>query len=138
MCNWQDIVRPYGKGRKIQLSAKVVMDACNIIWQVAQKKQRIAYSELMSILKQQGNRKINRATIGHIVGEVSIQVSQVTNPSIYPSAIVVRKGTNQSGKGFWGLDDGSSPPSAVPQNQQRQKMQQYQDDVFNRSWNCSC
>ncbi len=137
MCNWQDIVRPYGKGR-INLSAQVVRDSCNIIWQRAQKKQRVAYSELMNILKQKGHRKINRATIGHIVGEVSTQVSQVTNPSIYPSAIVVRKGTDQPGKGFWGLDDGSSPPSAVPQNHQRQKMQQYQDDVFNKSWNCSC
>ena len=138
MCNWQDINPSYGEGRKIQLSAQVISNACNIIWEAAQKRQRIAYADLMNKLKQMGHRKINRATVGHIVGEVSTQVSQVTNPSIYPSAIVVRKDTNQPGKGFWGLDRGSNPPSAVPRNQQEQMLQQYQNDVFNRPWNCNC
>ena len=90
------------------------------------------------MLKQKGYEKINRGTIGHIVGEVRNQVSHVTNPSVYPSAIVVRRDTNQPGKGFWGLDEGSNPPSEVPQNQQKQMLQKYQNDVFGRPWNCNC
>lgn len=138
MCNWKDKEFHYRKTGKIQLRANSFAETCNIISRVAQKKQVIAYSDLMQMLKQKGHEKINRGTIGHIVGEVSNQVSQSTNPSVYPSAIVIRKDINQPGKGFWGLDEGSNPPSAVPQNQRKQMLQKYQNDVFGRSWNCNC
>ena len=137
MCNWQDINFPYGIG-KIQIPAQVIQDTCRTIWQVAQKKQTIAYADLMNQLKRLGHQKINRGTIGRIVGEVSNQVSQVTQPSIYPSAIVVKKYSNQPGNGFWELSMGTNPPSGVPCNQQRNALQQYQNDVFNRSWSCNC
>ena len=108
MCKWRDITFRDGGGR-IQIPAKVISDACKIIRQMAQKGRVVTYSELMDQLKSLGHRKISRRTIGKIVGEVSNQVSRVTNPSIYPSAIVVRKDTNQPGNGFWGLEEGTNP-----------------------------
>jgi hypothetical protein len=141
MCNWQDIVAiKKGKKRiqKIPLPARVFSDACRIIHQRAQEKRRIYYKDLENELKSFGHRKIYRGTIGDIVGEVSVQVSQLTNPSIYPSAIVVRMDTNRVGVGFWGVDRGTNPPSEVPQNQRQNKLQQYQNDAFNRPWNCNC
>jgi hypothetical protein len=137
MCNWQDITRSYGMG-KIQINVQVIRDACDIIQQRAQSRQTITYADLMVQLKHRGHRKINRRTIGHIVGEVSTQVAQVTNPSIYPSAIVVRKDTNKPGEGFWGLDMGTHPPKKVPTNQRAPTLQQYQNEVFNRPWSCNC
>ena len=137
MCKWQDITFRYGIGR-IQIPAKVISDACKIIRQMAQKRRVVTYSELMNQLKNLGHRKINRGTIGKIVGEVSNQVSRVTNPSIYPSAIVVRKDTNQPGNGFWGLEEGTNPPSRVPPDQRRNVIRNYQNDVFSKSWNCNC
>ena len=137
MCNWQDIEFPYGIGR-IQIDARTIQAACEIIFGVAQKSQTISYTEVMNELKSLGCPKINRGTIGHIVGEVSVQVSQITNPSIYPSAIVVRSGTNQPGDGFWGVNTGTNPPSGVPRNNRRNALQQYQNDVFNRLWGCKC
>jgi len=137
MCNWQDINFPYARGN-IQINAQVIHAACQIIWQAAQRKEIITYNEVMNQLKHLGHERINRGTIGPIVGEVSDQVSQVTNPSVYPSAIVVRIGTNQPGIGFWSLDEGTNPPSDVPTNQQQGALEQYQQDAFNRPWSCSC
>ncbi len=137
MCNWQDIIFPYARG-KIRISADTIRDACEIIRQAAQKKRYITYTELMDSLKDKGHRKINRGTIGKIVGEVSTQISQVTSPSVYPSAIVVNKNTSRTGHGFWGLDAGTAPPSEVPPNQRTQMLRQYQNDVFNRNWSCDC
>lgn len=137
MCNWQDKV-VVKKDRKIQMSAGVFSDACRIIRQMAQERRVIFYKALENELKSLGHPKINRGTIGDIVGEVSIQVSQVTNPSIYPSAIVVHKEDKTIGEGFWGLDTGANPPSKVPVNQRQNALQQYQSDVFNRPWNCNC
>jgi hypothetical protein len=102
------------------------------------KKKLIFYSDVEKELKRLGHRKINRGTIGDIVGEVSIQVSQVTNPSIYPSAIVVHKGDKSIGVGFWGIDTGTNPPCKVSPNQQKDALLQYQNDVFNKPWNCNC
>ena len=137
MCNWQDREFRYGKGR-IQIAAQTFQDACEIILQAAQKRQTISYTMVMDDLKQLGHPKINRGTIGHIVGEVSVQVSQITSPSIYPSSIVVRSGTNQPGDGFWGVDTGTNPPSGVPCNNRTNALQHYQNDVFNRPWGCKC
>ena len=92
----------------------------------------------MSQLKGIGHAKINRGTIGAILGEVSNQVAQNTNPSVYPSSIVVRKGTNQPGNGFWGVNMGTNPPSIAPNAQRRIALQQYQRDTFNRNWKCGC
>jgi hypothetical protein len=92
----------------------------------------------MDRLKSLGCPKINRGTIGRIVGEVSVQVSQMINPSIYPSAIVVRKDTGRPGDGFWEVNTGTNPPSNVPPNNRRGALQQYQNDVFNRNWSCNC
>lgn len=137
MCNWQNINPPYGKGR-IQINAQVIRDACDVIRQAAQNGQTIIYTDLMKRLKHREHEKTNRGTIGHIAGEVSNQVAQVTNPSVYPSAIVVRSDTNQPGDGFWGLNMGTSPPSKVYHNQRVQMLQQYQNGVFNRPWSCNC
>jgi len=137
MCDWEDINPRYGMG-KIQISAKVIRDTCDIIRQRAQNRQIVTYSDLMVQLKREGHRKINRGTIGHIVGEVSTQVAQVTDPSVYPSAIVVRKDTNKPGEGFWGLDTGTNPPEKVPNNQRDLTLQQYQKDVFSKPWRCDC
>jgi len=137
MCNWQDITRSYGVG-KIQINAQVIEDACDIIRQRAQRKQTITYTDLMVQLKHKGHGKINRGTIGHIVGEVSTQVAQVTNPSVYPSAIVIRKDTDQPGEGFWGLNSGTNPPEKVPDSQKAQMLRQYQNDVFDKEWSCNC
>ena len=135
MCNWRDI-----SVRGIHIDAQTIQDACRIIHRTAQKHKTITYTDLMDGLKQLRHRGINRGTIGSIVGEVSIQVSQLTNPSIYPSAIVVRRDTNQPGKGFWGLNTGSNPPDIAPQNQRQNSLQQYQQNVFNyvNLWNCDC
>ena len=137
MCDWQDINISYGEGR-IQINARVISDACDLIRQRAQDRQTITYSDLMNQLKDKGHGKINRGTIGHIVGEVSNQIAQVTDPSVYPSAIVVRKDTDQPGEGFWGLDMGMNPPEKVPFDHRVQTLQQYQNDVFNRVWSCNC
>lgn len=133
MCNWQDIEFPYARGR-IQIAAQTIQAACETIFRAAQRRQTISYTEVMNELKRLGCPKINRGTIGSIVGEVSIQVSQITKPSIYPSAIVVRSGTYQPGEGFWGVDTGTHPPSRVAHNNRGNALQQYQNDVFNRPW----
>lgn len=138
MCNWQDKIVTKRDGRRIELPHNVFQDACKIIWQSAQQKRLISYSDVEKQLKRLGHRKINRGTIGDIVGEVSAQVSQVTNPSIYPSAIVVHKGDKSIGVGFWGVDTGTNPPSEVSPNQQKDALPQYQNDVFNKPWDCNC
>jgi len=95
----------------------------------------LAYSELEKQLKAKGYRKINRFTIGNIVGEVSDQISMETKPSsVYPSAIVVHKWTQDTGVGFWTLEDGSAPPHCTPANLKKQKLKQYQKDVFEKKW----
>jgi len=140
MCRWKDVPCKYGRGRVI-IPAQVIRDACQIIWQAAQQRQLIDYSTVIDQLKARGHHTrapINRITIGKIVGEVSDQVSQNTNPSVYPSAIVVRRGTNRPGKGFWGLSKGTNPPSRVPSANQRAAIRQYQNDVFTRKWACNC
>lgn len=123
---------------RITISAGTISDACKIIRQAAQMRQLITYTDVMNQLKAMGYGKINRATIGAIVGEVSNQVAQITSPSMYPSAIVIRKGTNQPGDGFWGLKRGTNPPSNVPRENRRHVINQYQQDVFSRNWNCDC
>lgn len=137
MCNWYAINPRYGAGR-IQINAEVIKDACEVISHKAQSKQVITYSEIMDQLKKAGHGKINRGTIGHIVGEVSNQVAKTTAPSTYPSAIVIRKDTGQPGRGFWGLDTGTDPPLKVPHKQKAYRLQKYQDDVFSKHWSCAC
>jgi len=137
MCEWQDIYFRYAEG-KIRIGARVIRDACDIIWKRAQNRQTITYADLMNLLKDRGHEKINRGTIGHIVGEVSSRIAQFTNPSIYPSAIVVRKDTNQPGRDFWGLDTGNNPPSQVAPDQRAQMLQKYQSEIFSMSWSCNC
>jgi len=134
MCDWQDV---NVRGRIF--SAKVIRDACEIIRQTAQKGELIYYSDLIKRLKQLGHKHIDRFVIGDIVGEVSIQVSRLTAPSIYPSAIVVRKDTKEPGDGFWGLDTGTNPPNKLPPHQKRNGLEQYQRDVWQvNKWSCAC
>jgi len=137
MCKWRNKTFRYGRGQ-ITINANVIRDACQIIWQSAQRRQLITYTQLMNHLKALGHNKINRGTIGAIIGEVSTQVAQNTYPSVYPSAIVVRKGTNKPGNGFWGLNMGTKPPSEITPRHRNSKIQQYQNDVFTRNWNCNC
>jgi len=137
MCNWRDITI-YRETGNIQISAETIQVACNIILQCAQKKQTITYGELMNELKLRGCQKINRGTIGHIVGTVSEEVSRNTNPSIYPSAIVVRSSSSNPGAGFWTVDTGTNPPSKVPLTNRKNALKKYQDDVFNTPWGCNC
>jgi hypothetical protein len=135
MCDWQDI-----SVRKIRIDAQTIQDACKIIHKAAQKKETIVYRVLEDQLKQLGHRGINRGTVGNIVGEVSVRVSQLTNPSIYPSAIVIRKDTCKPGKGFWEINEGTNPPDKVPLNQRENELQEYQQNVFNgvSLWSCDC
>jgi len=137
MCNWQDIEFPYARGR-IRISAQTTQAACEIIFRATQRRQTISYTGVENELKRLGCPKINRGTIGHIVGEVSVQVSQITNPSIYPSSIVVRVETDQPGDKFWDNNTGTHPPSGVPCDNRRDALQQYRNDVFNRPWGCKC
>ncbi|MFC2068676.1 hypothetical protein ACFLTP_06670 [Chloroflexota bacterium] len=139
MCKWKDIIIIQAKGkRRIPIKATVMQHACSIIHTEAELGRTIAYTNIMNCLKNQGHKKIYRGTIGNIVGEVSNQVSQITNPSIYPSAIVVRKGTKQAGPGFWNLHRGTAPPNSVTKNHRRKQMNQYQQDVFMFDWDCNC
>lgn len=113
MVNWkiQDFYNKWGA--KITIPAATFEDACSIIRKRAKIGKCIAYSELMTELKKKNHRKINRGTIGSIVGEVSDQISLTTNPSVYPSSIVVHKGTKDTGKGFWTLGEGTLPPNTI-------------------------
>ena len=138
MCNWSDVEIVFRDGKRVKIPAATIIDACEIIKDAAKQRRLITYTEIMDQLKARGNRKINRATIGGIVGEVSAQVSKVTNPSIYPSAIVVLKGTNYPGNGFWGIDTGTNPPKNVPEKMRRVVIRRYQDDIFSREWDCNC
>jgi len=131
MYNWEDRVFRYGRG-KIMISAETFRDTYRIIKESARNGNYIYYSEVMDKLKRLGHRKINRGTIGGIVGEVSIMVANSTNPSVYPSAIVVKKNSIEPGKGFWGLDRGTNPPSMVPPDKRREALSEYQETVFSR------
>ena len=137
MCKWQSITIS-DKGGKIPIPAQVFQDACEIILQAAQNKQTITYTEIMDQLKKSGHRKISRRTIGKILGEVNDQVSQNTNPSIYPSAIVILSGGNRPGGNFWGVSTGTNPPSGVVPSNRTKTLQRYRNDIFNKHWSCNC
>lgn len=138
MCNWQNIIIQQKNGRRILINSQTIQDACAVIYRQAQIGKLATYTDLMIQLKQLGHRRINRGTIGGIIGEVSNQVAQLINPSVYPSAIVVRAGSNQPGDGFWGLNMGANPPHRVPQARRQTQLKQFQQDVFNLSWSCNC
>ena len=129
MINWNDKRFPCGKG-SIEISGSTLKDTFNIIHEYAKRQEKIPYSELINRLKQKGNKKISRRTIGFIVGEVSIQVSSDTKSSIYPSAIVIRKDSSIPGEGFWGVDSGTTPPSDCPKEHRKIELQKYQKNVF--------
>ncbi len=129
LIDWKDTTFEYGKG-KIQISGKTIQAAYDIIQEVSKKKARIEYFEIINQLKQSGHKKISRRTIGTIVGEVSIQISDVTNPSVYPSSVVIGKNSGTPGEGFWEVDTGTLPPNKVPANQRKVALQQYQKNVF--------
>jgi len=92
----------------------------------------------MEELKKLGHRKINRGTIGAILWEVSDQISMNTNPSVYPTVLVVRKGTKHLGPGFWELDKGTNPPCNITPLQRTLVERQYRADVYNLNWFCHC
>jgi len=143
MCKWEEIIIEQAIGerripRRIPISNKAVEDACTIIHRQAQAHETIVYSDLMNRLKQLQHRRITRGTIGGIVGGVSSQVSKITNPSVYPSAIVVRKDTGEPGDGFWKLDMGGNPPSKVTFSLREGQRNQYKKDVFKLNWSCNC
>jgi len=129
LVDWKDTTFDYGTG-KIQISGVTLQDTCDIIQESSKKEKKILYSNIMNQLKQRGHKKISRRTIGAIVGEVSIQVSAITNPSVYPSSVVIRKDSGVPGEGFWGVDSGTFPPNKVPKNQQKVALRQYQKNVF--------
>ncbi len=133
MCEWSDRRDvPMGSG-KTTLPKELFEDACEIIKNAAKHKRCITYTELMESLKKMEHSKINRQTIGYIVGEVSNVVSERTNPSVYPSSIVIRKDTGKPGIGFWNLEKGTHPPS-----KNSKTLKDYQDDVFLEKWDCKC
>jgi len=139
MCKWEEIVIVQAGGRRrIPISDKAVEDTCTILYQQAQAHKTINYTDLMGKLKKLRHRSITRGTIGGIVGGVNSQVSQITNPSVYPSALVVRKDTGKPGDGFWLLAMGSNPPSRVPLRLRAGRWNQYKKDVFGLKWSCNC
>lgn len=98
----------------------------------------IFYSDLIKQLEQLGHGGIDRFVIGGIVGGKYQSIS-INDPSIYPSAIVVRKDTMQPGKGFWGIDTGTDPPNKVPINQRQSKLKNYQQASWQvQKWSCDC
>ncbi len=101
---WRDRVLSNRTGQ-IPVPATTFEMTCSIIRENAKKRQFIAYSELMDELKLRKQRKIQRGIIGFILDEVNQQVSANTNPSIYPTSIVVHKGTKNPGVGFWRVDE---------------------------------
>jgi hypothetical protein len=137
MCKWQSITFFHETGQ-ITIPAQVLEDACGIIFKVAQNKQTIAYADVISQLQNMGHQGISKGTINEILAEVNNQISQNTTPSIYPSSIVIQSGGNQPGKLFWRVSTGTNPPSSVLSNQRRRALHQYQNDVFNRHWDCNC
>jgi hypothetical protein len=134
MINWTDQDFYNKRGAKTTISAATFREACHFIRQHAKTGNFLPYSELMNKLKKSGYRKIHRGTIGSIVGEVSDQVSLTTNPSVYPSAIIVHKGTEDTGKGFWALEEGTLPPKSIPVELRKKALGQYQKDVFDKIW----
>ena len=123
------------KGRRIIIDAATLKDAYDILnnW-IKSNDKPIAYSELMAKLKEKSHPKIYRGSIGHIIGHVSDQVSFITNPSIYPSSIVVHKGTCDTGDGFWALERGTLPPIKVLEDNRKAQLSKYQNDVFEKNW----
>jgi hypothetical protein len=120
----------------ITIDGATIKDAYEIIHEWTEKNHEcIAYSDLMTELKQRGHPKIYRRSIGHIVGHITNQIAIATQPaSVYPSSIVVHKWTRNTGDGFWGLDKGSSPPYKVAPVNRRQKLDEYQNAVFTKNW----
>lgn len=134
MVVWKNRVFDYASGGKILISAAVFKDAYDIIREHAKKKSVVAYSDLMDKLKKRNHTKINRGTIGSIIGEISNQISLITKPSIYPSSIVVHKGSTNTGIGFWALKKGTMPPSKIPIKNRKMALSTYQRDVFQKPW----
>jgi hypothetical protein len=128
MCNWHDIQFCYGNGI-VKISGKVIQDTCNIIYKAAQQKKMLTYTDVMRQLKQLRHSKINIAIIGEIVGAVSIQLSESTTPSIYPSALVVKKDTRQPGESFWKVHSGTNPPALISKDK-RELVSTVPKDVF--------
>lgn len=134
LVNWIDRDFRDKRGAETMIEAATFQDTYNILKKQAKARERIPYSELMTELKKNNHRRISRKTIGSIVGEVSDQISLRTKPSVYPSSIVVLKGTNITGKGFWDLGEGTLPPNAVQVTLRGKALDQYQKDVFNKDW----
>jgi hypothetical protein len=132
LVNWKDQDFYDKRGAKTTIQAATFQDAYNIIRECAKARKMIPYSDLMIELKKNNCRKINRKTIGNIVGEVSDQVSLTTKPSVYPSSIVVHKGTKETGKGFWNLDEGTLAPKTIRVDLRKKSLDQYQKDVFDK------
>lgn len=135
MITWETREFVSKKGRRIIIDGATLKDAYDILknW-VKANDNPIAYSKLMDKLKEKNHPKIYRGSIGHIVGHVSDKVSVITNPSIYPSSIVVHKGTWITGDGFWDLEEGTLPPNKVPIKNRRAALSSYQRDVFEKTW----
>jgi hypothetical protein len=130
-----DIVKIDKLGRKTPIPKETVKEVHKFIREYAIARKFLPYSELEDLLKAKGYRKINRFTIGNIVGEVSDRISASTVPlSIYPSAIVVHKWTEDTGKGFWTLERGSDPPYRTKADLKKKKLKQYQKNVFEKKW----
>ncbi|MCX8173440.1 MAG: hypothetical protein N3F63_02360 [Thermoplasmata archaeon] len=141
MCNWEDICI----GKNAVIPADVLRTTCEILQEVAKQRRTIAYGELIDLLKEKYvaniyiSRYINRFTIGRILDEVNKQVANTTNPSIYPSSIVVTKDTGKPGDGFWEVQYGTQPPARVQQQNRVDALTKYQQAVFDVSkWSCNC
>ncbi len=80
----------------------------------AKAGKTIAYSDL----------GINRRWVGEVVGEISIREDSQNHPLL--SAIVVRKGSESPGDGFWGLPSMQN----VPQGQRRNVWEKERDKVY--------
>ena len=132
MVKWIDKDLINKRGAKTTIEAATFQDAYNIIREQAKAREVIPYSKLEDKLKTNGHRKIHRGTIGGIVGEVSDQISLVTSPSVYPSSIVVHKGTKDTGDGFWTLENGTLPPSTIPVDLRKKQLDEYQKNVFDK------
>jgi hypothetical protein len=136
MIIWKSQVFVSRNGRNVPIEGAALKDAYDLLYQwVLKEKTCIPYSTLMDSLKAKNHRNIQRGSIGHIVGHISEQVAIATMPkSIYPSSIVVLKGTCNTGDGFWLVDEGSNPPSNIASGAKKKALQTYQPATLNGNW----
>lgn len=133
MCSWKNTTVKIGKNTTT-LPPSVFRDTCRILARVAKNKSIISYSDLITQLKNRKHKAICRATIGQILYVVAKEVYK--NHKVYITSIVVHKGTQNLGDGFWSLSFGKNSPLRNAKN--KSYLQKCQIATYNVRWGCNC